>query len=126
MVNAKTKKIVDFFYRKTKKKPIVWVKDEVFKQSDEDIKDAYLSGSVKTAIMSSYGISKGIQCMSSRIGDLRKRSLIVFNVDNEKKVLKLMKEYGAKSDKYNLLKKECDMKLNEAMRDLVNVGNRYD
>ena len=114
-----TEKFVDYFYKLAKKQKIVFVKDVLKdEETPKEIKEHMYSGNITGKLSRMDAYKKGLFCMTTNIGSVKQKAIIVFLREHEDYVNELL-------DKHHELVKAntfLEKRLKEIEKDIVLIG----
>ena len=120
-------RVVDFFVDLCSRHKIVWLNDVQRSRgfdAPDYVRHKYLSNQLKTLLNSDLAFGKGLMCLSVELGEVKKKSLVVFNVKNEGYVKKCMVEFEKVKKELVELEKEYEKKLDSLRKKLLKIGGR--
>lgn len=123
------KDVIDYLVKLCKKKRIVWLSDlrsSMDKNTPEFVRMKYLGGTLKLVLNSSYALGNDLRCVSVELGEVRKKSLIVFNTKNEAYVKRCLKDFKKLKDGLIKLEKEHAVRIDALKRRMLKIGGRYE
>lgn len=122
------KDVIDYIAKLCKKNKIVWLNDlhkSMDKNTPEFVRMKYLGGTLKLVLNSSYALGNDLRCVSVELGEVRKKSLIVFNTKHEAYVKRCLKDFKLLKDELIQIEKDHAVRVDALKRKMLKIGGRF-
>lgn len=121
--------VIDYFAKLCKNKKIVWLNDlnrKDRKGTPDFVRMKYLSGNIKGILNSDYALGNDLRCVTVELGEVKKKSMIVFNTDNEDYVKRCLKDFKKMKDELERREKDHAFEVDRIRRKMLKIGGRYE
>lgn len=128
-IDKTNKDVVDYFVKLCSKKKIVWLNDlnrTNRKVTPDFVRFKYLGGQLKNVLNSDYALGNDLRCVTVELGEVKKKSMIVFSTKNEDYVKKCLKDFKKLKNELDAKQRAFDFEIDSLKRKMLKIGGRFD